>query len=313
MGRGAGVWQTTVADRIVIAGVGIHGGVDATLTIHPAEADTGIRFVRADIAGDSFIPAKHRQTAVTELATVIGDPRGAAVSTIEHLMAAFAGLHIDNAIVEIDGPEVPILDGSAAPFVDAIDEVGIEELDTPRRYIEVLKPVRVENGAQFGELAPHDGFRVDIEIAFASDAIGHQRLVLDLEPQTFREEVAGARTFGFLSDVERLRGAGFALGASLENTVVVADDAIVNEEGLRWSDEFVRHKALDAIGDLALAGLPIRGAYRSSRGGHRLNAQVLQALFADASNYRIVEAKPARRTVRAGGYAQTSAALTPDR
>jgi UDP-3-O-[3-hydroxymyristoyl] N-acetylglucosamine deacetylase len=251
---------------------------------------------------------------VTELATVIGDPSGAAVSTIEHLMAAFAGLGIDNALVEIDGPEVPILDGSAAPFVDAIEDAGVERLDTPRSYIEILKTVRIENGAQFGELTPHAGFRVDVEIAFDCAAIGRQRVVIDVDPGTFREELAGARTFGFLRDVERLRGAGFALGASLDNTVVIADESVVNEEGLRWSDEFVRHKALDAVGDLALAGLPIRGAFRSNRGGHKLNSHVLAAMFADPTCYRVVAAKPARRsTVRAGGYAQASAALTPDR
>jgi UDP-3-O-[3-hydroxymyristoyl] N-acetylglucosamine deacetylase len=317
MGRERDAWQTTIRAPIELSGCGVHAGRFSTLTIRPAEADTGICFVRCDLDrdGDEAIQALHRNTAMTELATVIGDPDVAAVSTVEHLMAALYGHGIDNAIVTIDGPEVPILDGSAAEFSEAIAEVGVARLDSPRKVIEVLKPVRVENGAQFGELAPHDGFRIDVEIIFAEAAIGRQRVVVDVTPDSFRKELAPARTFGFMRDVERLWAAGYALGASLDNTVVVGEEGVMNPEGLRWRDEFVRHKALDAVGDLALAGLPIKGAYRSSRGGHRLNAQVLAALFADPTAYRIVERVPQRVPARQrGGVAFAPAPLSaPDR
>jgi UDP-3-O-[3-hydroxymyristoyl] N-acetylglucosamine deacetylase len=319
MGRANDGWQRTLADRIEIEGVGVHGGAAASLTIRPAPADAGISFIRTDLPHDRRKPirARHRDTATTELATVIGDPSTAAVSTVEHLMAAFYGLGVDNATVEIDGPEVPILDGSSLPFVEAIEQAGMRRLAAPRRVIEILKPVRVENGAQFGELTPHDGFRVDVEIVFDHAAIGRQRVVVDMTSECFVEEIAGARTFGFIGDVERLWAAGYALGASLENTIVVDGEGVMNDDGLRWADEFVRHKALDAVGDLALAGLPIRGAYRSSRGGHKLNSNVLSALFADPSAFRIVverpEPVPARVKVRAGGWAAASAAYGPSR
>lgn len=321
MGRGSDGWQTTLADRVEITGVGVHSGSAASMTLLPARADTGICFVRSDLDlnGDEVIPANHQYTATTELATVIGDPAIAAVSTTEHLMAALHGLGIDNAIIEIDGPEVPILDGSAAPYVEAIRSVGVEPLSRPRAYIKVLRPVRVDNGAQFGELLPYDGFQVDIDISFACDVIGHQRVCMDVTPDVFARDLAGARTFGFIRDVERLWAAGYALGASLDNTVVVMDEGVMNPEGLRWPDEFVRHKALDAVGDLALAAYPMLGRYRSSRGGHKLNAQVLAALFDDAANYAIVEARPVRQhRIRAsagpalGGFA-IAPAYGPDR
>jgi UDP-3-O-[3-hydroxymyristoyl] N-acetylglucosamine deacetylase len=211
-------------------------------------------------------------------------------------MATLRGLGVDNAVIELDGPEVPILDGSAAPFVDAIDAAGIVTLGASRRYLRVLKPIGVTAGESYGELRPHDGFRVEIDIAFDHPLIGRQSFASDITPNVFRNQVARARTFGFARDVARLWNAGYALGASLENTVVVGEDAIVNAEGLRFADEFVRHKALDAIGDLALAGAPVLGAYRSIRGGHRLNYAVLTALLADASAWTMVEERqPVRR------------------
>ena len=317
MGREREVWQTTVAAPIEVSGCGVHAGRFTTLTVLPADADTGIRFMRSDLplSCEEAIHALHGNTATTELATVIGDPEGAVVSTVEHLMAALYGAGIDNAMIEIDGPEVPILDGSAAEFSDAIADVGVARLDGPRRMIEVLKPVRIENGAQFGELLPHEGFRVDVEIQFAEETIGRQRVVVDVTPDSFRKELAPARTFGFMRDVERLWAAGYALGASLENTVVVGEDGVMNPGGLRWRDEFVRHKALDAVGDLALAGLPMKAAFRSCRGGHRLNSLVLAALFADPTAYRVVERAPARAPVRQRGGAAYAAApmAAPDR
>jgi UDP-3-O-[3-hydroxymyristoyl] N-acetylglucosamine deacetylase len=203
-------------------------------------------------------------------------------------------------LVEIDGPEVPILDGSAALFVDAIDQVGIVAMNATRRYLKVLRPIRVTQGRGFAELLPNDrAFRLDVEIDFATPVIGRQRRTVDLSPSLFRREISRARTFGFMRDVEKLWSAGFALGASLENTVAIGEDGIINPEGLRYADEFVRHKILDAVGDLSLAGLPLLGTYRSYCGGHRLNFSVLEALFATRANYAIVEAG----TRRESGYA----------
>lgn len=301
--------QTTLAQAFTLEGVGVHGGISAVMTVRPAAADTGIVFARTDLDGVR-VPCRHDRVAATELATVVGDPATGAVSTVEHLVAAFAGMGVDNALVEIDGPEVPILDGSAAPFCDAIARVGLRSLSAARRHIEVLKTVRVEQGAAWGELAPNpDGFELDVEIDFPAAVIGHQRIVVDLDPVSFRRELARARTFGFIRDVDRLRAAGFALGASLDNTVVIEGDRLLNPEPLRFADEFVRHKALDAIGDLSLAGRPLLTSYRSSRAGHRINALVLKALFADPGAYRVVggEAIPAN----AGGYAALAAVRAP--
>jgi UDP-3-O-[3-hydroxymyristoyl] N-acetylglucosamine deacetylase len=211
-------------------------------------------------------------------------------------MAALAGLGVDNCIVEIDGPEVPIMDGSAAPFVEAIDAAGIVTLAAPRRFIKVLKPVRVTQGDAYGELRPHaQGFRLEVEIDFDHPLIGHQVSALDIAPDVFRRELARARTFGFMRDVTKLWNSGYALGASCDNTLVVTEDRVLNPDGLRFTDEFARHKALDAIGDLALAGGPLLALYRSRRGGHKLNHAVLSALMADRSAWTVVEAAEARR------------------
>jgi UDP-3-O-[3-hydroxymyristoyl] N-acetylglucosamine deacetylase len=205
-------------------------------------------------------------------------------------LAALSGLGIDNALVEIDGPEAPIMDGSAAPFVAAIDLVGIETLDQPRRHIRVLKPVQVAMGDAFGEIRPNArGFRIEAEVQFDHVLIGRQSLAIDVKPESFRRDIARARTFGFMRDVTTLWNAGYALGASLENTLVVSDNRILNPEGTRFPDEFVRHKVLDAVGDLALAGGPLLGTYRSVRGGHKLNHAVLCALMSDASAWTWVE------------------------
>jgi UDP-3-O-[3-hydroxymyristoyl] N-acetylglucosamine deacetylase len=297
-----GAQQTTLRDEVAVSGVGVHSGSPVTLTLNPAADDAGIIFrrVSADGAMEREVRADVRAVTATELATVLGDASGPLCSTAEHLLAALRGLNVDNVIVEIDGPEVPIMDGSASAFVDALDEAGLTTRALPRRYIEVLKPVRVAKGEAFGELRPYEhGFRVEAEIDFDHPLIGKQALSLDIEPNSFRREIARARTFGFMKDVSKLWSAGFALGASLENTLVVSDDRVLNPEGLRFADEFVRHKVLDALGDLALAGLPLIGAYKTVRGGHKLNHMVLTALMADASAWRVVEAKvnaePARR------------------
>ncbi|PSC05242.1 UDP-3-O-[3-hydroxymyristoyl] N-acetylglucosamine deacetylase [Alsobacter soli] len=288
----AGQKQTTLRDRVELKGVGVHSGAPVRIVLHPADVDTGISFLRTGLEGgrERQIEARYNAVSATELCTIIGDANSGAVATIEHLMAAFTGLGVDNALVEIDGPEVPIMDGSSAPFVDAIDMVGLVRQVANRRYIKILKPVRVEQGRAFSELRPFArGFRLEVEIDFDTPLIGRQKRVLDLEPGAFRRDIARARTFGFMKDVERLWKAGFALGASLDNTVALGDEGVINPEGLRFADEFVRHKTLDAIGDLSLAGAPILGCYRSYCGGHRMNVAVLQALFADRSAYAIVE------------------------
>jgi UDP-3-O-[3-hydroxymyristoyl] N-acetylglucosamine deacetylase len=250
---------------------------------------------------DRLIDARHLAVTATELCTVIGDRESGAVATIEHLMAALTGLGVDNVLVEIDGPEVPILDGSSAPFVDAIDQVGIVAIGVARKYLKVLKPIRVTQGKAFAELLPNErAFRLEVEIDFPSQIIGRQRKAFDLSASVSRREISRARTFGFMRDVEKLWSAGFALGASLENTVAIGEDGIINPEGLRYPDEFVRHKLLDAVGDLSLAGFPMLGTYRSYCGGHRLNFSVLEALFSSRSNYALVEVGVRRET----GYAE---------
>ena len=293
--------QTTLRERVVLNGAGVHSNAPARLVLHPSEANTGISFLRTGLPGghERLIEAKYSQVSMTELCTVIG-AADASVSTVEHLLAAFSGLGVDNAVVEIDGPEMPIMDGSSADFVEAIDQVGLVQQAAPRRYIKVLKPVRVENGRAFSELRPADrGFRLEVEIDFAAGVIGRQKKSVDLTPDVFRNELSRARTFGFIRDVERLWKAGFALGASLDNTVALDGDRVLNPGGLRYADEFVRHKTLDAVGDLALAGAPIIGCYRSFCGGHKMNVAVLEALFADRANYQIVEGQPRREPARA--------------
>jgi UDP-3-O-[3-hydroxymyristoyl] N-acetylglucosamine deacetylase len=290
--------QTTLRVDASVTGIGVHSGLPATLTLHPADADTGIVFLRTGLDGrpDCEIRADVRAVTATEFATVLGDPSGPLCSTAEHVLAALAGLGVDNAVIEIDGPEVPIMDGSAEPFVAAIDQAGIVTLPAPRRFIEVLKPIRVMRDASLGELRPYArGFRLEVEIDFDNAMIGRQALSLDLDPTSFRREIARARTFGFMRDVAKLWSAGYALGATFDNTLVVTDNRILNQDGLRFADEFVRHKALDAIGDLALAGAPLLAAYRSVRGGHKLNHAVVSALMADPTAWRLVEAGTVRR------------------
>jgi UDP-3-O-[3-hydroxymyristoyl] N-acetylglucosamine deacetylase len=303
--------QTTLREQVSISGIGVHSGSPVTVTIHPAEADTGVVFLRCgNGCKDRELAATYRSVTATEFATVLGDQDGPAVSTTEHVLAALSGLGVDNVIIEVDGPEVPIMDGSAAPFVEAIDQAGIAGLSAPRRYIRVLKPVQVKANGCYGELRPHPrGLRIETEIEFDHPLIGRQQVALDVEPSGFRRELARARTFGFMRDVTKLWSAGYALGASFENTVVIAEDRVLNTEGVRFADEFVRHKAVDAIGDLALAGAPLVGAYRSVRGGHKLNHAVLAALMADSTAWAIAELEEPVRRPR--GHADLTGHLAP--
>jgi UDP-3-O-[3-hydroxymyristoyl] N-acetylglucosamine deacetylase len=293
--RFIGARQTTIAREIELKGMGVHSGAPVSLVLHPAEADTGLRFcVMKGGRQVAEIAASHENVKNLTLCTVIGDDNGVTVGTVEHLLAALRGLSVDNCLIEIDSKEVPIMDGSSAVFVEAIDEVGLKELGAPRKFLKVLKAVTVREGDCWGELTPHSGFHLDVEIDFDAAVIGRQRLSYEMSPGVFRHELAHARTFGFMSDVERLWKAGLALGANLTNTVAIGEGRVMNREGLRDPLEFVRHKMLDAVGDLSLAGYPILGAFRSVRGGHRLNSLVLKALLADSSAWTIAQAPRVR-------------------
>nr|WP_255679759.1 UDP-3-O-acyl-N-acetylglucosamine deacetylase [Methylocystis sp. WRRC1] len=273
--------QTTLGRTITLSGRGAHGGRSARVTLAPACADAGIQFSVAGVE----IPAHWPCVDATQLRTQIA-AQGACVSTVEHLLAALAGLGVDNALIDVEGGEIPAMDGSAADFVDAVDEAGVIDLAAPRRYLRVTRSVRVADGAGWAEVRPADsGLHLDVEIAF-DGRIGRQRRALALTPQTFRREIARARSFGFLRDAQRLWREGLALGASLDNTVVLDGETVLNPHGLRFPDEFVRHKMLDVVGDLALAGAPIIGAFRSYRGGHRLNLALLEAMAREGAAER---------------------------
>ncbi|MFO1185656.1 MAG: UDP-3-O-acyl-N-acetylglucosamine deacetylase [Bauldia sp.] len=313
MSKQFGRMQTTLAGSVALSGIGVHSGAAVTATLHPADPNSGISFVRTDCAGGGrLVRADWRHVSGTDHSTTLasGD---CTVATVEHLMAALSALEIDNALVEVTGPEMPILDGSAAPFVEAIDSVGVRSYAAPRRFIKVLKPVRAECGRSFGELLPGEGRQVEIEIDFAHCTVGRQRFSAPISADLFRRDISRARTFGFLADVEMLWAHGLALGASLDNAIVLGADRVINPEGLRFADEFVRHKTLDAIGDLSLAGAPVIGRFRSYRGGHALNKRVLEALFADATAWTYVE-MPVRRpqTVGRQPVALEAAAYGPD-
>ncbi len=313
MGMDLHDYQTTIKSRVTLEGFGVHSGKPVSISFLPADPDTGVVFHHSNAEGAvREIRALVSEIGSTDLCTALGDPAGHHVGTVEHVMAALFGLGIDNLAIEIDGDEMPILDGSAAGFVEAIDQAGIETLDVKRRYIRVLKPVRIDSGASFAEFLPHDGTRFEVEIDFESPAIGRQSFASDVTPASFRRDIARARTFGFMKDVERLWAAGYALGSSLENSVVIGEDSrVINMEGLRYKNEFVRHKLLDAMGDLALAGARFIGCYRSYRGGHRLNASALRHLLSDRSAFEIVETNRRERGRSAELIAVSAAVYAP--
>jgi UDP-3-O-[3-hydroxymyristoyl] N-acetylglucosamine deacetylase len=284
--------QTTLKTPIHCRGIGLHTGAHVEMVLRPAAPNTGIRFYRSDL--NTEVAADWRNTIESPLCTTLANDKGASIGTVEHLMAAFAGLEIDNVLVELDGPEVPVMDGSASPFVFLIECAGLAVQDAPRRFIRVLKPISVGTPGTSAALVPDDRFSVSFAIDFASSAIRRQELTLSPCPATFKHELSAARTFGFLDEVERMREAGLARGGSLDNAVVVAGDRVLNEEGLRYVDEFVRHKMLDAVGDLYLAGAPLLGHFHGTRSGHALNRQLLESLFADRSawSYASLEQVP---------------------
>lgn len=269
--------QTTLTTQVRCSGVALHSGAAAAMTLRPAPADSGVLFRRTDLDGVE-IAASWRNVVDAPMCTALTDEAGNRVATVEHLLAAFAGCGVDNAVVEIDGPELPILDGSAEPFAALVDRAGIVELGRPRTAIRVLAPIEIADAERTARLLPDDHFSVTVEIDYAAPPILRQRFTATLD--RFRTDVSRARTYGFLHEVESLRAAGLARGASLDNAVVVNGEAIVNAEGLRFSDEFARHKALDAVGDLFLAGAPLIGRFEGIRSGHRMNHRLLAALFA---------------------------------
>ena len=297
------VFQRTLKSPINCSGIALHSGDKVSMTLNPCEANSGIVFMRTDIAsGGAEIPARWEQVVDTRMCTTIGNENGVRISTVEHLMAAFAGCGIDNAVVDIDGPEVPIMDGSAAPFVFLIECAGVVEQDQPRRIIRVLKTVSVEDGDSRASLMPGAHCSLDVEIDFDCKAVSRQALSVGLVNGSFCKELARARTFGFLHEVEQLRAAGLAKGGSLDNAIVVSGDKVLNEDGLRYDDEFVRHKILDVVGDLYLAGGAVIGRFAGVRTGHTLNNALLQALFAadDAWCYDVYRGDEAKTAVDGG-------------
>jgi UDP-3-O-[3-hydroxymyristoyl] N-acetylglucosamine deacetylase len=297
--------QRTLAAPIGCVGVGLHSGRRVRLVLSPAPAGTGIIFRRSDLGRD--IPARFDHVVDTRMCTVLGlpDEPEVRVGTVEHVLAALAGAGIHNAVVEVDGPEVPIHDGSAASFLFLIDCAGVVELDEMTPQIEIRRPVRVVQGDAFAELRPAPfGLDMAMSIDFDAAAIGRQALTLRLTPDTFRDELARARTFTLAGEVAQLRAIGLARGGSLDNAVVVDGARVLNPAGLRMRDEFVRHKLLDAVGDLALAGAPLRGRFVAHKGGHALNNRLLHVLFDDAANWRLLPvamqpALPVRRHAEA--------------
>ncbi len=285
--------QQTLKTSISCRGVGLHGGVDCIMTLHPAAGDHGIVFKRTDVSGrDPLVRARWDMVHDATMCTKLQNNDGVTVSTVEHLMAALAGCRIDNALIEIDGPEVPIMDGSSEPFVLLIECAGTAPVAAPRRAIRVLKPVSAQDDKRRIEITPDDHFSVNFEIEFDSAAITEKSLDVKLVNGTFNETISGARTFGFMADIDRLRAAGLGRGGNLDNVVIVDGDTILNEGGLRFKDEFVRHKILDCVGDLYLAGAPILGRVDASKSGHLFNNKLLRALFADETAWELVEMTP---------------------
>jgi UDP-3-O-[3-hydroxymyristoyl] N-acetylglucosamine deacetylase len=278
--------QTTIAGEASVSGVGVHSGKPARLTIRPAGEGTGVVFVRADIADrDADIPALAMRVTTTELGTNMTNDAGVSVATVEHFLAACAGLGVDNVRAELDGPELPILDGSSRPFVALLERAGLAHQARPKRVLKMLKPVEVRQGVKFARLSPGADFTMRIAIDFPTKAIGRQAISFTMAPGAFAREIAWARTFGFAHQAEQLYAMGKGLGASIDNTVVIDNDVVINPGGLQAQDEFVRHKLLDVIGDLFLAGGTLEGLYEAEQPGHALNNQLLRAVFADTSSF----------------------------
>jgi len=293
--------QRTIKTSIQATGVGLHTGRKVRLLIRPAQTDTGIVFRRVDVDPVVDVPAKALHVGETRLSSCLvqGEAR---VYTVEHLMSALAGLGIDNAYIDIDGPEVPIMDGSAAPFVFLLQGAGIEVQAAPKRFIRINSPIEVRDGDKWARLEPHNGYRLAFSIAFDHPVIDRsaQSVTIDFAQTSYMKEIARARTFGFMQDVENLREHGLALGGGLDNAVVLDEYRVLNSEGLRFTDEFIRHKVLDAIGDLYLIGHPILGAFSAHKSGHALNNQLLRAVLAAQAAWEIVTFESPSQAAPAG-------------
>jgi UDP-3-O-[3-hydroxymyristoyl] N-acetylglucosamine deacetylase len=276
--------QRTLKDEVSCTGIGLHSGRTVELTLRPAPPDTGIRFIRKDILGKPVIKAHFESVVDTNLSTTIG-ASGYRVSTIEHLMAAFFGLGIDNARVEVDGPEVPIMDGSAGPFVFLIKSAGIKEQKNPKRFLVIKKPLKIRDGNRIISLLPSKELKVSYSIDFNHPLIRNQDYELHFSGKDFVEEISRARTFGFLKDIQTMWENGLAMGGSLDNAIVIDEYRVLNEDGLRYHDEFVRHKILDFLGDLAILGCPVIGHFVVQKSGHLLNHQMLQKLMASPKHW----------------------------
>ncbi|MBM4287933.1 MAG: UDP-3-O-acyl-N-acetylglucosamine deacetylase [Deltaproteobacteria bacterium] len=289
-------FQQTIKRRVSCQGIGIHSGRPVQLVIHPAPANSGLNFVRADLPGAPVIPARSSRVVDSSLATTLGSQE-AYVSTVEHLLGALAGLGVDNARIEVSGPEVPILDGSAASFVSLLKQAGFKTLRWPRAFFAIHKPIEISHGDKYIGIEPAPEFKVSYAIDFPHPRIGRQKMTLQPRAKTFCREIAPARTFGFLEDVQRLQANGQALGGSLDNAIVLDHHGVLNPEGLRFPDEFVRHKILDLIGDLALLGWPVLGHLRVIKGSHALHQQFMQALLQQQEAWRlfIPETQPSWR------------------
>jgi UDP-3-O-[3-hydroxymyristoyl] N-acetylglucosamine deacetylase len=303
--------QTTLKHQVSCTGVGLHCGAKIHMCLRPGAPSTGVVFKRIDVPrGSQIIEAHHTAVSDTLLGTTISNSAGVSIATIEHLMAALAGSGIDNVLVELDGPEVPIMDGSAAPFVFLIECAGIQHLSVPRNAIRILKDIFVGDADQSAVLTPGAGFVADVEINYDNPAISRQRYEFDFSPASFKVELCRARTFGFLQEVEHLRKCGRARGGSLENAVVIDGDMILNQGGLRYPDEFVRHKLLDIIGDLYLLGAPIVGRFKATRPGHALNLKLVNEMHVneEAWEYTTIPADHPESSVSA--YAESADGLS---
>ncbi len=289
------MYQQTIAEKVSCTGVGLHSGAPVQLSLHPARANTGVRLVRTDLATPIEIQARPREVASTLFATTLG--RGeACVGTVEHLLAALYGLGIDNIRIEVDGPELPVMDGSAAPFVYLIRSAGAFVQRAPRPALRIRRKLEVVDGDRLISIEPARDLHISYAVEFEHPAIRRQELALaPLDADRFEREIAAARTFGFLREVRALWDAGLARGGSLDNTVVLDDERVVNPGGLRWSDEFVRHKVLDLLGDLSLIGMPILGHVRVERGGHCLHQRLVSAILDRPDAWRVIDVAPFAR------------------
>ncbi len=281
--------QRTLERKVSCVGVGLHSGQNVRLVLNPAAVNSGIKFKRSDIINfDNIVPANYNKVTKTQLGTTISNDQGTIVSTVEHLMAALWGCDIDNALIELDGPEIPIMDGSSEPFVFLIECAGVKEQDQNRKIIKVIKQVEVRDGDKYASVAPADDFTIALEIDFNSKAISNQKCIYSSSQVSFKTDLCRARTFGFDHEVEHLRSLGLARGGSLDNAIVISGDKILNKEGLRYTDEFVRHKLLDCIGDFYLAGNRIQGNFSAYKSGHGMNNMLLHKLLDDSSAYEII-------------------------